>query len=225
MNKKVKELNRINNSFDKQVSPENMQIFTDMICYLRGGNISEYDQEVVRQDLTEMILSAQQRGENIQSVIGGDYKAFCDNLIASLPPKTTNQKVRDFFDIVCGSLSILGVIYIIMADETVSLIRNFMTGKPLNYNISVSIGSAISISVIIVAAIVIIEVIMKNSFQLGKKKRNNRLKAFFAGAGLMAAFLLIAWLGRATLFTVNIFVACAIVLLLYLVHKMLSQSK
>lgn len=64
MNSKTKKLNKQNNILDRQISKENQSIFTDMICYLRGSNISEYDIEVVRQDLTEMVLSAQKRGES-----------------------------------------------------------------------------------------------------------------------------------------------------------------
>lgn len=63
MNRKTKELNRSNNALDQQISPENREAFTDMICYLRGAKISAYHQELVRYDLTEMVLSAQQRGE------------------------------------------------------------------------------------------------------------------------------------------------------------------
>ncbi|WP_124066363.1 hypothetical protein [Clostridium sp. E02] len=222
MNKKTKELNRINNSLDEQVNPENREAFTDMICYLRVGNISEYDQEVVRQDLTEMVISAQQRGENISSVIGEDYKAFCDNVIASLPSKTIKQKMIDFFDLVCLCLSLLGVINMVMAEETIPLIRNAIAGKQLNYNISVSLGSVISVDIIVVAAIAIVDIVMKNVFLIGKKKQNDRLKAFLVGGGLMAVFLLIAWLGRATLFTVNIFIALAVVAILYIAHKVLS---
>lgn len=48
MNKKTKELNRLNNELDKRVSAESQEAFTDMICYLRGANISEYHQETVR---------------------------------------------------------------------------------------------------------------------------------------------------------------------------------
>ena len=223
MNKKTKELNRINNSLDKQVNPENKEAFTDMICYLRGANISGYHQELVRHDLTEMVLSAQQRGENIRAVIGEDYQAFCDDVIASLPPATLKQRFIDFFDIVCWSLSILGAIKIVLANETIALIHNLISGNPLSYQISVSIGSVISIGIIITAAIVIVEIFMKNAFQIGKKKRNDRLKAFLIGGGLMAVFLLVAWLGRATLFTVHIFIACAVVLVLYISHKVLSQ--
>ncbi|MDW2797666.1 hypothetical protein RZO55_08780 [Clostridium boliviensis] len=223
MNKKTKVLNRMNNSLDKQVNPENKEAFTDMICYLRGANISGYHQELVRHDLTEMVLSAQQRGENIHAVIGEDYQAFCDDVIASLPPATLKQRIIDFLDIVCWSLSILGAINIVIANETISMIHNLISGNPLNYHISVSIGSAISIGIIVVEAIVIVEVYMKNAFQIGKKKKNDRLKAFFVGGGLMAVFLLITWLGRATLFTVNIFIALVVVAILYIAHKVLSH--
>lgn len=42
MNRKTKELNRSNNALDQQISPENREAFTDMICYLRGAKISAY---------------------------------------------------------------------------------------------------------------------------------------------------------------------------------------
>lgn len=93
MNKKTRELNRINNELDRQLNAENNKALTDIICYLRVANISACNQEIIRQDLLEMVLSAQERGENIQAVIGGDYKAFCDNVIASLPPQNRKEKI------------------------------------------------------------------------------------------------------------------------------------
>lgn len=223
MNKQTKELNRMNNSLHKQVNPENREALTDMICYLRGANISQYHQELVRNDLTEMVLSAQQRGENIRTVIGEDYQAFCDDVIASLPPATLKQRIIDFFDIVCWSLSILGTINIVMANETIALIHNLISGNPLDYHISVSFGSIISIGIIVAAAIFIVESVMKNPFQIGKNKISDPPKFFLVGSGLMAVFLFVAWLGKATLFTVNIFIACAAVLAFYIAHKVLSQ--
>jgi len=227
MNKKTKELNRINNSLDKQVNPENQEAFTDMICYLRGANISGYHQELVRHDLTEMVLSAQQRGENLRAVIGEDYQAFCDDVIASLPPATPKQKVIDFLDIACWSLSILGAINIVISNETITLIHDLIFGSffgnPLNCSISVSIGGVVSIGIVITAAIIIVNVITRRAFQIGKQKGNDRLKAGLVGCGLMAAFLLIARLGQTILFTINIVLACVIVLALYSAHKVLSQ--
>jgi DNA-binding ferritin-like protein (Dps family) len=223
MNKKTKELNKQNNKLDNQISAENQEAFTNIVCYLRGANISEYDQEVVRQDLTEMVLSAQKRGEDIRAVIGEDYKDFCDNVIANLPPKTTIKKVTDFLDIFCWCLSILLTINIVMARETITLIQDLATGRPLNFNISFTVGGIISIGVILVAAIIIVKVIIKNSFKVEKGKQGVIVKAFLISLGMMILFLLIAWLGKKVLFTLNIFVGVAIVLVLYVMHKILEQ--
>lgn len=222
MNQKTRELNRSNNALDEQISAENKEAFTDMICYLRGAKISAYHQELVRQDLTEMVLSAQQRGEPIHSVIGGDYQAFCDNVIASLPPETRKQRTIDFFDTVCWCLSILGLINIVMSSDTIFLIRNAVTGKPLDFSMAVSLGSVISIGIIISAAFIITSAILKNSFQISEV-RGKRIKIFLIGAGQMLLFLLIAWFGQKTLFTVNIFIACAFVLAFYAAHKILER--
>lgn len=224
MNKKTKELNRINNDLDKKVNSENNVALTDIICYLRGANISEYDQEVIRQDLLEMVLSAQERGENIKTVIGDDYKTFCDDIIASLPQKTTKQKILYSVDIVCWSLSVLTLVNIIIAEETLELIRNLFTGGTLNYNISISQGSAVSSIIIIAASTVIVNYILKNSFKLTNESIS-KVKVFFMGAAMMAIFLFIAWVGSATLFTVNIFAALIFVLVLYIVHRILSKMQ
>ena len=222
MNQKTRELNRSNNALDKQINAENQEAFTNMICYLRAAKISPYHQELVRQDLTEMVLSAQQRGENIRSVIGTDYKAFCDDVISNLPPETRKQQVIDFFDTVCGCLSILGLINIIMSSDTIHLIRNALIGKPLNFLISVSLGSVISAGIILPAAFVITTAILKNSFET-KQVTRHRLKAFMIGAGPMLLFLLIAWFGQRTLFKINILIACGVVLAFYAAHKVLER--
>ena len=227
MNRKTKELNRSNNALDQQISPENREAFTDMICYLRGAKISAYHQELVRYDLTEMVLSAQQRGEKIREVIGEDYKGFCDNVIASLPPETRRQRIIDFFDTLCWGLSILGFINIVISNETIPLIRNAVTGKPLDF--SISLGSLIVIGIILTAAFVIVEVITKKSFQIGKDKKGRKTKTFsiiasLIGLGITAGILAISiWLGRVTLFTINLWIACSIVLALYVVHKILDR--
>ncbi len=222
MNQKTRELNQSNNALDKQIQAENKEDFINMICYLRAANISAYHQELVRQDLTEMILSAQHRGENIHEVIGEDYREFCDNVISSLPPETVRQRVIDFFDTVCWCLSILGVINIIFSNETIPLFSHIITGKPHDFLISISLGSVILIGVIIILAFTITTLILKHSFQT-ETATKHRLKGFFFGAGMTSFFLLIAWLGRTTLFRVNIFIACAVVLTLFAAHKLLER--
>ena len=222
MDKKTKQLNRRNNELDKQIRAENQEAFTDMICYLRGAAISEYDQELVRQDLTEMVLAAQQRGEGIEAVIGGDYKSFCDQVIASLPPKTARQKLLDLLDIVCRSLSILGLIFLVFAKETRALLGDLFAGAPPHWGIAVSVGDLIAAVVIIAAAVIIVRATTRSALRATDKKRRV-LKGMAIGAGAMIAFLLIARLGGAVLFTVNILAVCAAILALFIAHKLLER--
>lgn len=140
MDRKTKLLNQHNNELDLQVAPHNQKAFTDIICYLRSAGISEYDQELVRQDLLEMILSAQVRGADIDSVLGTDYKEFCDNVIASLPPKTIKQKAIDFF-----------------------------SNQPFDFRLSVSLGDVISAGILVAAAMLLSGISQKSSLKMGKK--------------------------------------------------------
>ena len=93
MEKSTHELRKENNRLDGLIKEENQAVFTDIICYLRGSKLSEHDIEVVRFDLTSMVLEAQERGENIESLFGKcrNYKEFCDEIIDSLPKKTKFQ--------------------------------------------------------------------------------------------------------------------------------------
>ena len=229
MNRKTRELNQNNNALDRQIDAENQEAFTNMICYLRNANISEYHQELVRQDLTEMVLSAQQRGENIQKVIGEDYQSFCDRVIASLPHETRKQRIMKFLDTLCLCLSILGLISIVVSNETIALIRNTITRKHQDFSISISLANLIVIVMIITASFVIVKIITKNAFQLEKDEKGRQPKRFLiitvlTGVAIIGATLAITiWLGRVTLFTVNFWVACSIVIALYVVHIILDR--
>ena len=87
MNKFAKELLRKNNTREKEIVDENEEIYTNMIVYLRSSDLTDYNQEVVRGDIIELILDAQQRGDNIQKVMGNSYKEICDEIIEVMPKK------------------------------------------------------------------------------------------------------------------------------------------
>ncbi|MDY0130422.1 MAG: hypothetical protein RBR63_09605, partial [Methanosarcina vacuolata] len=67
----------------------------------------------------------------------------------------------------------------------------------------------------------------KNSLKPEKKHNQSKPKKFIVGGaiggGLMAVFLIIAWVGKQTLITVNIFAACVFILGLYIAHKLLQK--
>lgn len=76
MKRNEKELRRENNLLEKQLSKENQAILTDIVVYLKSFDISEYRVEIVRQDITNMILEGERRNLRTEDVIGPDYKAF-----------------------------------------------------------------------------------------------------------------------------------------------------
>lgn len=224
MNLQAIKINRRNNELDKQINAENEAAYTNIITYLRGSKISDYTLEMTRHDLIEMLLSAQKRGETIESVIGEDYQVFCDDIIASLPPKNKKESILEFVDTLSLCLSILSTIYIVTAHETFTLIRNLIMKTPASYEISISIGSMISNILCIIIAFSAIHIILKKAFEINPDNIST-LKIFFFVLGILSIFLLIAWLGKATLFTVNIFAACFFTLAFYVVHKIVERIR
>lgn len=220
MENKVKKLMNQNNVLDKEINDENQSKYTDMICYLRGADISEYDIEAVRQDLIEMIVCAQKRGEDIGSVIGGDYKEFCDDVIANLPRKTGKQKVIDVLSITCRGISILFAINIVLSGGPSLVIQNIISKAPGDWSISISVGNAVSIILIVFLANFMVNGIMKNAL---KKERKGKKAVIFLGCFIITSVLIVIQkLGSSTLFTINIFLACAIIVALYAVSKALD---
>ena len=104
-----------------------------MICYLRVSVISKYNQELVRADLIEMILDAQERGENIQQVMGKDYKQICDNIIAEFPQETKAKKAIEYIRIALICVVIFGLYSIIF-----QVIDSIANNKAFIYNLQVS---------------------------------------------------------------------------------------
>ncbi|SDE92580.1 hypothetical protein SAMN04488542_103232 [Fontibacillus panacisegetis] len=229
MNTKTRMLNRKNNELDQKLNKENSIVMTDMVCYLRVANISEYHQEMVRQDLLQMVLSAQQRSAYIKEVIGEDYKAFCDEVIAALPPISPKERFLDFADIILRCIAILGVINIIISKEMFELIRNAVTGQTLDYQLSISVGTLLSTAVIVAAASFIVHFIGRHSFDTQTTKSKSSLRENImvgsVSGGLTAVILLLMLFAKQTLFTVNIFIACLFILGIYVAHKILQNRR
>lgn len=221
MTRKTRMLQKENNRLDEQILEENQEKFTDMICYLRGSDLTDYDVESVRHDLTEMVLAAQQRGEGIDAVIGEDYKEFCDSVIETLPKKTPKQKLVEKLDMICLCLSILFAINILLSRDTIEMIKNAIIGGQVNLNIAISKWTALSFIVIIFLAYLIVNTIVKNALE---EKNVQRKGAWIVGTLVVLLLLMVfAWVGKGTLFTVNIFVACAVTVALFVLHKGLEN--
>ena len=92
MEKRTRKLLRENNKSEKGLPKDASEILTDIVVYLRSSNLSMYNQELIRRDITQMLIEGDERGEFAKDVIGEDYEVFCDMLIAALPEPTAKEK-------------------------------------------------------------------------------------------------------------------------------------
>lgn len=216
---KTKELNRKNNLLDQQIWENNQEIYGNMICYIRGADISDHEVEMVRQDLIEMILSAQSRGEDISSLFHGDYKQFCDDVIDAIPPKTKKEKIVYTLDIVFLCLSILVGIHIFISKEFIGILKALFTHSAIDWTISVSLGSMISAVVITAASVIVVQRICKRSFV----EKESRLWWIGGAIALGIVYVTALQLGRSVVFTIDLFAACAVGVLFFVIHKLLES--
>ena len=93
MNKATKQLLEENNRRGEQLTPENQKILVDIVAYLRGSSASTYQQELVHRDILDMLQEGEARGQTAAQVIGEDYQAFCDEILAELPKRSMKQRI------------------------------------------------------------------------------------------------------------------------------------
>lgn len=114
MNKKTKVLLKENNEFEKDnLSERSKNVMTDIVCYLRGSDLSEYNQEIVRRDINCMISDGEKRGETPELVVGTEYQEFCDEIIKSFPKRTMGEKVIEYVNTLTVSVSVIAFIWLI----------------------------------------------------------------------------------------------------------------
>ncbi|MBE6049337.1 MAG: hypothetical protein E7214_01405 [Clostridium sp.] len=164
-----RKLQKKNNKDEEAIYKENNDIYTNMIVYLRTSKINGYNQELVRQDLIQMILDGQERGDNIEKVIGGNYKEVCDEIIESMPKETKGEKLKSIFKL---SLTLIWIIGIVV---TIESILSKLVGKSLEWNFTLTVGELINGLVIIILANLIVTYICKTAFE---ENKNSKAKSF-----------------------------------------------
>lgn len=226
MNKRTKEILKANNEREELINEENDKVLTDMICYLRGSSISEYDQELVRADIIEMVLDAQERGEDINNVFGGNYKEICDNIIAELPEKTTKQKILEGVNTALMCIWIIGAIYVIKQ------VIICMVVEPRNFVFTLSTGDILNALLIIIASVAIVKYICRNSFdsdENAEKKSimDNKVVGFIVvWVAIMIALLIltgISYVLSKAILTVPLYMAIIFIAVVFIAERIMTR--
>ena len=220
MKKETKELLKKNNENEKNILEENDEIYTNMIVYLRGANISEYNQEKVREDLIAMILDGQERGDDIQKVIGENYKEICDEIIAEIPKKTVKENVMYALMLTLDIVWIVGIISVIKT----LIFMLAQNSKDMTFVFS--LGDLISWGMIVFVAYLVVYYICSTTFR-EKERETNKVLSFiiiwFICCIILCAIILPSLLIKVTIFSVHIGVAALIFGAIFVISRIMAS--
>lgn len=172
----IKKLVKINYENMMKIDDKYQDLVTDIVCYIRG-ELTQKDAEEAINDINEILLGAQERGEDIFTVVG-DYEIFCKEIVESYKIETKTyifKKVLDYIPTILYSL-----IFFIAIDMVSSILEygkgifnNFWT---LKYTLS--LAPILNSVIAAIIAIVIIENVCKIPTTKTRNKKFDLLIVF-----------------------------------------------
>jgi len=214
------DMRKRNNELDKKLTFENKTAMTDMVVYLRVSNISNKQVEEIRRDLLVMVLEAQDRGDDISSVIGDDYKSFCNQIIENTIPKTMSEKIFESIYILISALYILMTIQITVSSSTRHIITNLINHKKGDLSIPIDLGFVVSTLVILFGSYFIVTYIGKKAFEVPSKR------ILFGVFGIIFfSFVGSYELSNIILFKVNLLLLISVIIILFGTNKLFISKR
>lgn len=220
MNKETKMILHENNQLEKQLSKKSDEVYTNMIVYMRGSDISEYNQEKVRRDILDMIIEGEKRGDNIEEIIGNDYKDICDKIISVFPSKTIKEKIMSIISMTLACIYILGAVSVLQ-----TLFYNFVGKDPILVY-SLSIGDIINALLIILIANVTVSVVSKNVFK--KPFIDNKILSFLVTwiicVVIICSLIGISYFLDYVVFETNLITVALVSLVAFIANKIIDKK-
>ena len=216
MRKQTKELLRENNELCRELSDEGNAVLTDMVVYLRGCDISMYDQERVRRDITQMLIDGERRGDPAGNVIGDDYRVFCDSVVSEIPRRSRAEKAWGLVNEVF--LTVVVLIAIWWVGGTIEILLYHFLGRSVDLYLPITLGNVLGGVVFILAAEWLFIYLAKHSFQ---KDGNKKWFAVFLLAVLIGLCLNMG-LNR-IIFRIHFLPALAVILIIFAISWTLSS--
>lgn len=210
MSKRTKELLRENNAWEKEnLSAENQHLMTNIVTYIRSAAISEYEQELVRRDVMAMLAAGEREGRSAEEVIGDDAQAFCDEVIAALPPRPAGERALDALRTGLLAFVVLAICWSVFSAVDAIAEQHWPY-------FSLTVGDVISQVLIFVTAFIIFRGISRHTFddKLGK--------LFVLIFGVLAASILASIFLTQFLCNVHILVFAVLLAVCFVGYKFLD---
>ena len=216
MNKTTKQLLEENNRRGEQLTPENQKILVDIVAYLRGSSASTYQQELVHRDILDMLQEGEARGQTAAQVIGEDYQAFCDEILAELPKRSMKQRI--VYALSTVTLSAAGLLSIWLVFR---LFEAPFQNRPFTPWLPMTLGQLLGGIMLIAYSYGLVEHICRNSFE-DRDPSRLQVISFFVCIGLF--FILCIFL-RQPLFFLHAGIAVVLIAVLFLIYKITDRME
>jgi len=215
----------------RKVDEKYQDLVIDIVFYIRS-ELKKEDAEEVINDVNDILLSAQDRGEDLFEVVG-DYKAFCTDIITSYKKDVKGYRLKSLKDYVIIGIGLL--IFI----TSIDILSKFpysevdSVWKIWEFKYSLTLATIMNFIISFVLLIGIIKFISKNASKFAKEKKyyfiaiigNTVIVSIFVIVGLVARKIEIITFERFGIgfILALIILICAIVYLIYLTIKVLRK--
>ena len=190
-----------------------------MVVYIRAANISPYDQEKVRRDMTEIILDGEHRGAPIKDVIGEDYRRFGDDVIAEIPKLTGRTRILSFCRDLFLLTSMLLALWLFF-----QCVQQMIKPSTWPY-VTLTAGNLIRGLLILALSTALVQAICKNAFRTDAGPKKKEAFLFF----LLLFFAMLLCMGANVFITypiasIHLLLALGGIALLFILYKILDSK-
>ena len=216
MNKTTKQLLEENNRRGERLTPENQKILVDIVAYLRGSSASTYQQELVHRDILDMLQEGEARGQTAAQVIGEDYQAFCDEILAELPKRSMKQRI--VYALSTVTLSAAGLLSIWLVFR---LFEAPFQNRPFTPWLPMTLGQLLGGIMLIAYSYGLVEHICRNSFE-DRDPSRLQVISFFVCIGLFFIFCVSL---QQIMFYLHAGIAALLIAVLFLIYKITDRME
>ena len=125
------ELKKENKQREKRLNILDRNLLSDMMGYLKAKQMCDYDIEMARKNLIREALRSYGRKKSLKTIVGNDYRKYCDELCVNMRKTTTVERI---FGRGMTVLLALALMYIVRLIDTVIAGGNFLK-TPVEINL------------------------------------------------------------------------------------------
>ena len=204
-------LRKENNHAETQLSRENSDLITRMYFYLLASDLTDFQVETIRKDLTGMAIEAQMRERTFAESVGDNYKQFCDELIENGRKKTQVVKILEIAEIVLyAALALLFAEYLLSG---------------LNPMIFLTPAFIASVTFGVICGTAVLWFLSRTFYHMpDEKRRTSQILAACSIFGIIAGFVLLSrYLPQMIIAAVDFVPAVCVMILAVLIVTMLKR--